>query len=47
VIVALVVYLISRWFIKAEADEPSKVCPFCMQGNAVDASRCRHCTSAI
>jgi large conductance mechanosensitive channel len=47
VIVALVVYLISRWFIKAEEDEPSKQCSFCKQGNAVDATRCRHCTSEI
>jgi large conductance mechanosensitive channel len=47
VIVAFVVYLISRWFIRTEEAEPSKECTFCKQGNAVDATRCRHCTSAI
>ena len=47
VIIAFVVYLISRWFIRTEEAEPSKECSFCKQANAVDATRCRHCTSAI
>jgi len=50
VIIAFVVWRISKMFIK-EAPEapaaPSKTCPFCKQANAVDASKCMHCASAI
>jgi large conductance mechanosensitive channel len=47
VIVALVVFLISRSFIKEEAAAPTKACPFCREANAVDASKCKFCASAI
>ena len=47
VIVAFVVYLISKWFIKAEAAAPTKECPFCKEANNVDASKCRACASSI
>jgi large conductance mechanosensitive channel len=47
VVIAFVVYLIGRTFIKAEVAGPVKVCPSCKEANAVDASRCRACTSAI
>ncbi len=50
VIIAFVVWRISKMFIR-EAPEapaaPSKSCPFCRQSNAVDASKCMHCASAI
>ncbi len=50
VIIAVVVWRISKMFIK-EAPEapaaPSKTCPFCRQSNAVDATKCMHCASAI
>lgn len=50
VIIAFVVWRISKVFIK-EAPEapaaPTKTCPFCKQSNAVDASKCMHCASAI
>jgi len=50
VIIAFVVWRISKMFIK-EAPEapaaPTKTCPFCKQSNAVDASKCMHCASAI
>jgi len=50
VVVALVVWWISRMFIK-EAPEapapPSKTCPFCKESNAVDATKCRACASTI
>jgi large conductance mechanosensitive channel len=47
IIVAFVVWQISRMFIKEEAAAPAKTCPFCKEPNAVDASKCRACASAI
>jgi large conductance mechanosensitive channel len=50
VIVAFVVWRISKMFLKeapAAPPAPSKTCPFCKQSNAVDASKCMHCASAI
>ncbi len=47
VIVALVVFLIARSFIKEEEAAPVKGCPFCMTDNAVDATKCKACASAI
>ena len=49
VIVAFVVYFVGKLFIRdtAAPATPSKACPFCREGNAVDATRCRACTSAI
>jgi large conductance mechanosensitive channel len=46
-IVALVVFLIARTFIKEEAATPAKACPFCKEANALDASKCKFCASAI
>jgi large conductance mechanosensitive channel len=47
VIVAFVVWRISRALIKEEAPVPTKACPFCKEPNAVDATKCRACASAI
>lgn len=47
IIVAFVVFMIGRALIKEKPPEPSKACPFCKESNAVDASRCKSCTSAI
>jgi large conductance mechanosensitive channel len=47
VVIAFVVWQISRMFIKAPPAAEVKTCPFCKEANAVDASRCRACTSAI
>ena len=47
VVIAFVVYMIGKTFIKAEVAGPVKVCPACKEANAVDATRCRACTSAI
>ena len=47
IIVAFVVWQISRMLIKEEAAAPSKACPFCKEPNAIDASKCRACASAI
>ena len=46
-VVALVVWWISRMFIKEPAPADVKTCPFCKEANAVDASKCKACTSEI
>jgi large conductance mechanosensitive channel len=46
-IVALVVWQISKMFIKEPPPEEVKTCPFCREANAVGATKCRACTSAI
>jgi large conductance mechanosensitive channel len=47
IVVALVVFWMSRTFIKEPEPAPSKACPFCGEPNVVGATRCRACTSAI
>jgi large conductance mechanosensitive channel len=50
VIVAFIVWRISKMFIREEAapaEPEQKTCPFCRQFNAVDATKCMHCASAI
>lgn len=47
VIVAFVVFIIARSFIKEAPPAPTKTCPFCKESNAVDATKCKACTSAI
>jgi large conductance mechanosensitive channel len=47
VVIAFVVFWISKTFIKEEAAAPTKTCPFCKEANAVDASKCKACASAI
>ena len=46
VIVAFVVWQLSKMFIKEEAAE-TKTCPFCKEANALDATKCRACASTI
>jgi large conductance mechanosensitive channel len=47
VVVAAVVYFIAKALIKEEEAAPTKTCPACKEANAVDATRCRACTSDI
>jgi large conductance mechanosensitive channel len=47
VIVALIVFLIARSFIKEPPPDEVKTCPYCTEPNAVEATRCRACTSEI
>ena len=47
VIIALVCYLIAKALIKEPAPDPVKNCPFCKTDNAVDATKCKACASAI
>ena len=47
VVIAFVVWQISKSFIKEPPPAEVKTCPFCKEANAVDASKCRACASAI
>src|SRR5215212_9795804 len=47
IVIAFVVFQISKMFIKEEAAAETKTCPFCKEANALDASKCRACASAI
>ena len=47
IVVAFVVFMIVRSLLKPSPAAPTKTCPFCKEANAVDASKCRACTSAI
>ena len=46
-IIAFVVWRISKMFIKEPPPAEVKVCPFCKEANAVDATKCKACASAI
>jgi large conductance mechanosensitive channel len=47
IVIAFVVWRIGVTFIKEAPPEEVKTCPFCREANAVDATRCKACTSAI
>jgi large conductance mechanosensitive channel len=50
VIIALVVYIITKALIKEDAPPappPSKNCPRCKESIAIDATKCKHCTADI
>ena|SRR5437660_1526405 len=46
-IVAFVVFMIVRTFVKPAPAPPTKVCPFCRETVPADATRCKACTSAL
>jgi large conductance mechanosensitive channel len=47
IVIAFVVWQVSKSFIKEPPPDEVKTCPFCKEANAVDASKCRACASAI
>ena len=47
IVIAFVVWQISKSFIKEPPPDEVKTCPFCKEPNAVEASKCRACASAI
>lgn len=50
IVIAFVVWRVSKMFLKeapAPTPAPTKTCPYCKEANAVDASKCRACASAI
>ncbi|NJD29018.1 MAG: large conductance mechanosensitive channel protein MscL [Chloroflexi bacterium] len=47
IVIAFVVWRLSKMFIREEAPAEVKTCPFCKEANAADATRCKACTSEI
>jgi large conductance mechanosensitive channel len=47
VIVAFVVFLIVRQFLKPGPSAPTKGCPYCLETVPVAATKCRACASAL
>jgi large conductance mechanosensitive channel len=47
VVIAFVVWQISRMLIKEPPPAEARNCPFCREANALDATKCRACASAI
>ena len=47
VIIAFIIYLMTKALIKEAPPAPSKTCPRCKEAVAVDASRCKFCTSDL
>ena|SRR5438105_199032 len=46
-IVALVVFIITKMFIKQAPPPATKICPACKEGNHPEATRCKFCTSEL
>ena len=47
IVIAFVVWRISKMFVTEPPPDEVKTCPFCKEPNALDASKCRACASAI
>lgn len=47
IVIAFVVFQISRMFVKEDVPDEAKTCPFCKEANALDATKCRACASSI
>jgi len=47
VIIAFVVWQISKMFIKEPPPAETRTCPYCKEANAPDATKCRACASTI
>ena len=47
IIISFVVFMITKLIIRPAPDAPTKVCPFCKESLAIDATRCKYCTSQL
>lgn len=47
VIIAFVIFLITKALLKPDPPPPTKTCPQCLEAVPVKAVRCRACTSAL
>jgi large conductance mechanosensitive channel len=47
IIIATVVFLITKMFVKQAPPPPTKICAACKEGNHPDATRCKFCTSDL
>jgi len=47
IVIAFVVWRLSRMFIREPPPTEVKTCPFCREANAVEATKCKACASEI
>jgi len=47
IVIALVVFLITKWIVKPGPDPETKDCPFCREAVLAEATRCKYCGSEI
>ena len=47
IVIAFVVWQISKMFIKEPPPDEVKTCPYCKEANALEATKCRACASTI
>jgi large conductance mechanosensitive channel len=45
--IALVVFLLTKALLKPAPADPTQTCPYCKETNALDATRCKACTSDL
>lgn len=46
-IIAVVVFVITKMFVKQQPPPPTKICNACKEGNHPEATRCKWCTSDL
>ena len=47
IVIALVVFLITKWIVQPAPDPATKECPFCREAVLAEATRCKYCGSEI
>ncbi len=47
IIIAFVVFMITKLVIRNAPDAPTQTCPFCKESLPIDATRCKACTSQL
>lgn len=47
VVIAFIVFVVTKALIKEAPPAPTKECPFCKESNNPDATKCKACASAI
>ena len=47
VVIALVVFLITKWIVRPVPEPATKDCPFCKEAILADATRCKFCGSQL
>ena len=47
IVIAMVVFLITKWIVKPGSDPETKDCPFCREAVLAEATRCKYCGSEI
>ncbi len=47
IVIAFVVFLLTKALLKPASAPPSQTCPYCKEANAIDATKCKACTSSL